>query len=356
MGALIVEDTEWPIPTFYDRDRVGELWRVHYQQRAVEAKQWAKSQNIRPAQTDTVRVGLLLIDVQNTFCLPEGELFVGGRSGRGAVDDAARLVTFIYRNLGRITTIISSLDTHTTAQIFHPYFWMNRAGEHPEPMTVIDLAALEQGAWQVNPAVVPVNGDLQTLRDYVHHYVAQLTQAGKYPLIIWPYHSMLGGIGHCLVPAVEEACFFHGMARQCQLQYELKGNHPLTEHYSVLQPEVLTDEKGGVIAQPNQQLIQTLLGFDQLIIAGQAKSHCVAWTVADLLTQIQRQDPALAQRVYLLEDCTSTVVIPGGPDFTAAAEERFAQFAAVGMHRVCSEVPMAEWGASRWVSNSRMIE
>jgi nicotinamidase-related amidase len=47
-----------------------------------------------------------------------------------------------------------------------------------------------------------------------------------------------------------------------------------------------------------------------VIIAGQAKSHCVAWTIDDLLTEIQSQDPSLAQKVYLLEDCSSPVVVP----------------------------------------------
>lgn len=42
---------------------------------------------------------LLLIDVQNTFCIPSFELFVGGQSGTGAVEDNRRLCEFIYRNL-----------------------------------------------------------------------------------------------------------------------------------------------------------------------------------------------------------------------------------------------------------------
>ena len=40
---------------------------------------------------------LLLVDVQNTFCIPGYELFVGGQSGNGAVEDNMRLCQFIYR-------------------------------------------------------------------------------------------------------------------------------------------------------------------------------------------------------------------------------------------------------------------
>ena len=58
---------------------------------------------MRPASRRLVRLCLLAVDVQNTFCIPGFELFVAGRSGTGAVDDNRRLCEFIYRNLGTIT-------------------------------------------------------------------------------------------------------------------------------------------------------------------------------------------------------------------------------------------------------------
>jgi len=60
-----------------------------------------------------------------------------------------------------------------------------------------------------------------------------------------------------------------------------------------------------------------------VIIAGQAKSHCVAWTIEDLLNEINGSDAALAQKIYLLEDCTSPVVIPGVIDYTEDADSAF---------------------------------
>lgn len=147
---------------------------------------------------------------------------------------------------------------------------------------------------------------------------------------------MLGSIGHALVPAVEEAIFFHSIVRSSRPLFEIKGNNPLTENYSVLRPEVLTDATGKLIAQKNTQLLENLLEFDVLAIAGQAKSHCVAWTVQDLLTEIVSRDPQLAKKVYLLEDCTSPVVIPGAIDFTEIADTAFQHFAEAGMQRVKS--------------------
>src|SRR5690606_9857924 len=108
-------------------------YRVPYEERAREARAWARAHGVRPAAEDEVRLGLLLIDVQNTFCLPEFELYVRGRSGTGAVDDNRRLADFIYRNLGRITRIVATLDTHQAFQIFHAVFLVDERGEHPAP-------------------------------------------------------------------------------------------------------------------------------------------------------------------------------------------------------------------------------
>jgi nicotinamidase-related amidase len=103
-----------------------------------------------------------------------------------------------------------------------------------------------------------------------------------------------------------------------------------------LAPEVFTNQFGDRIASKNDSLIQQLLSSDKLIIAGQAQSHCVTWTVNDLLTEINAINPALAQKVYLLEDCTSPVVIPGVVDYTQQAHAAYQKFADAGMNIVRS--------------------
>lgn len=331
--------TQLPIPEYFDPKKVCEVWRVPYQQRAAAATNWAKQHSIQPAARDTNRICLLIIDAQNTFCLPEFELFVGGHSGTGAIDDNLRLCEFIYRNLNLITTIAPTMDTHTAMQIFHPIFWINAAGEHPQPAaTSITLEDVQTGIWKVNPAVADsiAGGNFDALEKHAFHYVKKLSDDGKYPLTIWPYHSMLGGIGHALVSAVEEAIFFHSIARESQALFEIKGGNPLTENYSVLRPEVLDGFDGNAIAEKNATFMDKLLEFDAVIIAGQAKSHCVAWTIDDLLTEILARDSQLAKKVYLLEDCTSPVVVPGVVDFTEVADTAFQRFASAGMNVVKS--------------------
>jgi nicotinamidase-related amidase len=299
---------------------------------------------VGPSSLDSLRVGLLLVDVQNTFCVPGFELFVGGRSGMGAVEDTRRLCAFIYRNLGRITEVRPTLDTHTAIQIFHALFFVNDEGEHPAPYTLVTAEDLATGRWRFNAAVAPGLGvEAERMGRYLAHYTRALEEGERYALTIWPYHAMLGGIGHALVSAVEEAVFFHSVARAIPPAFHVKGDHPLTESYSALGPEVVTNEDGTPLAAHESDLMDRIVGYDALIIAGQAKSHCVAWTVNDLLSRIEELGSPAADRVYLLEDCMSPVVVPGVIDYTEDADRAFRRFGEAGMHVVRSTEPMDQW-------------
>jgi nicotinamidase-related amidase len=331
-----------PLPPHFDPTRVGEVYRVPYEPRAQEARAWAREHGLDPASRDTRRVGLLLVDVQNTFCQPDGELFVAGRGGRGAVLDNVRLCEFVYRNLGRITRVVVTLDTHMAAQVFHPLFWVDAQGDPPAPYTVITAADVDAGRYRVNPELPSSLGlaDGAEREAFARHYVGELARGGRFPLTVWPYHAMLGGIGHALVPAVEEAVFFQSVARSAPARFEVKGSHALTEHFSALRPEVESDHRQRRTGGLARDLVEELLGFDLLFVAGQAKSHCVAWTVEDLLREIRARDPRLARRVCLLEDCSSPVVVPGVVDWSDAAETAYARFAEAGMHRIrAGDVP-----------------
>lgn len=333
-----------PLPPHYRPEQTDQIWRVEYQHRAAEAETWRRTHSIRPSATDPFRIGLLLVDVQNTFCIPGFELFVGGRSGTGAVDDNRRLSAFIYRNLNRLTAIAPTMDTHQAVQIFHSIFLVDDQGRHPAPYTLISAADIEAGRWRFNPEVAASTGHrIEEGQAFLQHYTRTLAAEDKYNLTVWPYHAMLGSIGHALVPLIEEAVFFHSICRYAQPDFQVKGDNPLTENYSVLRPEVLKGPDGTAVADKNRRFIQTLLNFDALIIAGQAQSHCVAWTIDDLLAEIRATDAGLARRVYLLEDCTSPVVIPDVIDYTDTARAAFGRFAEAGMHLVRSTEPIASW-------------
>jgi len=312
-----VEPRELPLPPHYAPEGVAGVWRVPYEERAAGAASWAAEHHVTPAADDSFRVCLLAVDCQNTFCTPGFELFVPG-----APEDSRRLCEFVYRNLGALTEIVPTLDTHRAFQVFHAAWLADAEGRHPAPYTVVSRKDVETGVWRAaDPA----------LQEHLVEYTRALETGGKYRLTVWPYHALLGGIGHALVSALEDAFFFHALARSAPLQFEIKGDSPLTEHYSVLGPEV-----GG---SRNEALVEHLRSFDAIAVAGQAKSHCVAWTVDDLL----RAAPELAARLYLLEDCTSAVVVEGSIDFTAEANAAFARFAEAGVHVVRSTDALALW-------------
>ncbi len=304
-----------PLPPHWDRARVEEVWRVDYEERAREAEKWGRQWGAATPGTDDPRVALLIVDAQNTFCTPGYELFVPG-----APDDNRRLCEFVYRNLGAITRIFPTLDTHRAMQVFHAAWLVNAEGRHPAPYTVVSAEDVKSGVWWASDPA-----EQQPLLDYVQALEAK----GRYQLTIWPYHAMLGGIGHALVSAVEEAVFFHTIARSSQPSFQVKGDDPHTEHYSAL-----GDEVGG---HRNTALIAELRQYDRVLVAGQAKSHCVAWTIEDLLEDVA---PA---KVVLLEDCTSPVCVPGAVDFTEQANAAVAAFADRGVRVVRSTDPVESW-------------
>jgi len=334
---------ELPLPAHFDPSRVGEVWRVPYEDRAREAAAWADEHGLGRAADDAIRLCVLAVDIQNTFCIPDFELFVAGRSGTGAVDDNRRLCKFLYRNLGEITQIFPSLDTHHAMQVFHAIWLVDEHGNHPDPYTLVSAQDVATGRWQMNAAVAEALGiDVDYADRHLTYYTRRLAEGGKYDLTIWPYHAMLGGIGHALVSAVEEAVFFHGLARYSNPEFQVKGDNPLTEHYSLLGPEVTEGPDGDRLGGKNAKLIEKLLTFDAVVVAGQAKSHCLAWTIDDLLGDEDVREQ-LAERTYLLEDCTSPVVVPGVVDYTDEADAAFERYAAAGMHVVRSTDPIASW-------------
>ncbi len=352
-------------PAYYDAGLAGDFFHAPDRMAIFhEAIRFRRMFKIPPAATDSRRIELLLIDVQRDFCHPEGTLYVGGRDGRGAVDDNRRIAEFIYRNLARLTHIRCTLDSHHNFQIFFPWFWVDSHGEPLAPHTLITadgrtatvLVNIDPAGnilkedVRPNPDMTPWVTDqgYDWLVEQCCFYNRELASGGRYTLYLWPPHCLVGSPGHTVTGVVDEARTLHSLARSTQSWTEAKGGHNLTENYSVLCPEVLATWDGGILAERNVPFYRTLMEADALVVAGQAASHCVKSTVQDLLDAIRRQDPSLARRVYLLTDCMSSVVVRGADgailaDFTEAAEETLDEAASAGMHLVSSTDPMESW-------------
>jgi nicotinamidase-related amidase len=309
-----------PFPKFYDPNKVDALYREDAARATECAREFQLVHGVKPAGRDTFRIAAFGIDVQIGFCLPGSSLFVPG-----AVEDTRRAVEWIYEHADRITGLCFSMDTHRVFQIFHPAWWTDVEGKHPAPFTAITTEDVRRGRWR------PIAHPAESLE-----YTKRLEASGKYVLTVWPYHTLLGGVSHALVPAVMEAAIFHSVLRNHQTHFETKGTHSMTENYSVLSPEVL-DLGGRPVGEFNAPFFKMLMEYDRVYVFGQAKSHCVLSTLQDLRSRIRATDPSLVDKVYVLEDAMSPVP---GFDFPKLAERAFEEFRRDGMHIVKTSDPI----------------
>ncbi len=318
-----------PRPKFYQHTAIGSLYLERAAIIADEARAAAAKLGITPAARDKVRVAAFGIDCQIGFCTPGASLFVPG-----AVEDTRRTLDWLYGNLDKITGLHFSMDTHRVFQIFHPAFWVGKDGKHPAPFTPIFHEEVRAGRW------IPLIHPKECLE-----YTKRLEETGKYVLTVWPYHTLLGGVSHALVPELMEAAIFHAIARTAQTHFETKGTHAMTENYSVLSPEVreLGNQAVGAFNAP---FFRLLMEYDRVYVFGQAKSHCVLSTLRDLQAHIAGTDPALLDKIWILEDCMSSVPpppltpLPPALDFPRIADLAFEELKKAGMHVVTSTDPL----------------
>jgi nicotinamidase-related amidase len=312
-----------PTPRFHEDTRAGQLYLERAGDIAQEARRYAEANRVRPAREDRVRIAAFGIDVQVAFCTPGASLFVPG-----AVEDTQRALRWLYTNLDRVTELVFSLDTHRAFQIFHPAWWQDASGQPPPPLSVITSADIRAGRWR------PTRHAEESLA-----YCERLEASGKYVLTIWPYHALLGSLSHSLVPAVYEASLFHALVRDTPTWFEIKGEHPLTENYSVLSPEV-TEVRGQKVGEFNTRLFDHLLSFDRVYVFGQAKSHCVMSTLLDLRKHIEQTDRSKMGRIFILEDAMSPVPappldpLPPALDFPRVADAAIRDLQKAGMNVV----------------------
>ncbi len=304
-------------PDFYKPEQVGTL----YQPDVAAAVAEGIRARLSPADQDDHRVLLLIVDGQVDFIHEDGALGVPG-----AVEDTQRTIEWLFNNVDRVSAITASLDSHNPIHIFFPTWWADGLGNPPEPFTAITLEDVESSKW------VPLFEKVWSV-EYIRH----LQDGAKKELMIWPYHTMIGTPGHALTPALYEAIAFHAAARQAAPEFVVKGTIAKTEFYSILEPEIkVPEDPRGVL---NEGLLNRLLEFDTVFIAGQAKSHCVLETLTSIVSRYGDQPEELG-RFHLLTDCTSSVYHPE-IDFELLANETLEGFRSQGVKMVRSTDPIA---------------
>ncbi len=254
-----------------------------------------------------MKLHLLAIDCQWDFCDPKGALSVPG-----AADDINRLSDMVNAMGHKIDQIHVTLDSHNEIDIAHPIFWVDSNGKHPDPFTIISVDDVLSGKWNVTNLAC---------RKRASDYVEALYANGKYPLCIWPPHCIIGTVGCTIQPPFDEALKNWSRTRFKKPDYQVKGSNPFTEHYSVFRADVVDPSDHSTML--NTGLINLINSADEILIAGEARSHCVRNSIVDLIDEIGHEN---AMKFVILEDAMSDV-----PTFEAYGESFMDDMKKIGM-------------------------
>lgn len=231
------------------------------------------------------KTALLLIDAQFDFCNPKGALYVPG-----AETDVERIARLLALEGEKIDSIFVTLDTHKVLDIAHPLFWEDANGNTVAPFTLITAANVKSGKWTPRYE-----------RDYVIQYLETLEAEGEFKHFIWPEHCLIGSKGAGLDDTIMEALLAWTHRTGRDYKAIIKGTNPLTEHFGVFRAQVPV--ANAPETQLDQSFLSDLAAFDQILVAGEARSHCVATSI----NQILKYAPELVPRATILSDCMSNV-------------------------------------------------
>ncbi|MFA7218904.1 MAG: hypothetical protein WC119_00060 [Synergistaceae bacterium] len=235
-----------------------------------------------------MKIHLLTIDPQRDFCSPNGALFV-----QDADQDMIRLAAMVDRLRNKIDDIHVTLDSHNEVDIAHPIFWIDSNGAHPNPFTIITEEDVVKGVWTTTRP---------TCRQRAVDYVKALASNGRYPLCIWPPHCIIGTEGWTIQQPLADSLSNWCKDRFKKVDYQVKGSNVFTEHYSVFRADVIDPSDPSTML--NTDLIKVISEADEILIAGEARSHCVNHSFRDLIGELGKEH---AQKFILLEDAMSDV-------------------------------------------------
>lgn len=228
---------------------------------------------------------LFVIDPQNDFCDPNGSLYVPG-----ADCDMNRLADMIDNAGMLIDSIILTADDHLPNDIAHPRFWADAEGNMMAPFSTVTASDVISGKAVTAPGC----------RDIAIEYLQNLDKAGKQH-VIWPMHCISGSWGADIDSALMTSMMSWTGDTCRHYRIVRKGYFPYTEHYGAFAAEV--PYPGEPSTQYNMDLEKELSGYDRILIAGEAKSHCVMNTIAQLMAS----NPAIMKKTVILSDAMSPV-------------------------------------------------
>jgi nicotinamidase-related amidase len=253
---------------------------------------------------------LIIIDPQVDFH-PGGSLAIPTAGG-----DAGRIKTLLSDPCCPFSNLIVTLDSHHKYDIAHPQSWVEAAtSDAPSPFTLISNADLQAGKFKPKRSE-----DLA----WALEYTAALEAAGRFQLCIWPEHCLVGCPGHNVDATVQTGITaWLANKGEGEVDWVLKGQNRKTEMYSALKADV--EIPGDAGTQLNSALLGRILATEgKIYVCGQARSHCVNFTVRDLVDNLQGEKSA--SDIVLLRDCMSDV-----PGFEESGELFFKEMRELGV-------------------------
>ncbi|TFJ88173.1 hypothetical protein NSK_000525 [Nannochloropsis salina CCMP1776] len=143
-------------------------------------------------------------------------------------------------------------------------------------------------------AIAGADEDAQRIKSFIETNIDQITNiyvtldshqqldtTGKFQHTIWPEHCVISTRGHCIVDPVLEGIHAWTAKTRKPIHYHWKGINALTEMYSVFQAEIPVP--GSLETEMNDDLVKQLVAEPRVLICGQALSHCVNFSVRDLM-------------------------------------------------------------------------
>jgi nicotinamidase-related amidase len=263
------------------------------------------------------KIDLVIIDPQNSFCkvvpqadqqvIHDGELCVPGAWESMAV----RLPKMIEKSKKMFKSISVTLDSHNPFHIAHPCLYKDSKGNQPSPFTIMRqengsiIGSVFNASTNQFVDVGEYFGIKPSLHKIIVEYLIKLKALNKFPHCIWPPHCLIGTSGHNVVQPLAQALFDWTQRTIANVDYVTKGSNPFVEHFSAVKAEV--EDPGDLSTQLNTDFIKKLDESDEIVFAGEARSHCLNNTVRDIVDSFS-DDSFVKKCVLLLDACDD---VPG---------------------------------------------
>ena len=231
---------------------------------------------------------LLIIDAQNDFVQPSGALYVPG-----ATQDMSNVMNLLKDHGSQFNEIVVSLDLHQHLDIGHPDFWVDSNGVHPIPFTTISPTDFNKTwfcASERDKKDTEVYFKSLEIRNKTH--------------TVWPEHCVIGTKGSNIFEPLLNELEIWSKHHKKPIIYVIKGLFRLSEFHGIFGPSV-EFPSFGKDAMFNYELQRFILQFDNIVVTGEAKSHCVGDSLEQL---ISGHEELTCGKIKILEDCMSNIV------------------------------------------------